>query len=263
MAEETEKTESSPLSSLGNAIPSLYYDVIGRVVPGTAFLMSWRNVRGHLDGDASHILLLVGFGYIVGMLMTPCYYVLTAPIVGSWKLLNYLFRNNKKWKIPENRGGRGNDVVGLARPDLGATLAKMQAEAVLCANLAAGFIFLKILPLSTYFNSELGTGLDPMPPPLAWSIVSFLVFIAWLRYAGWIGRQARLIELLDKDKMERSMLDDTARDLSPSRSDPSRVNQEIASSNSTIVPRTAENLLHDDSAAATRLPAVLGVPKSS
>jgi hypothetical protein len=131
--------DSGPLVELGKVIPSIYYDLIARVGAGVPFLviLFWDRKEFFSDPSWAKIGLLVGAGYVTGLLLTPISF-LWSPI--GWAVAKILGAPTD-WK----RGSYGNDEVSRANAEAGATLAKMQAEATLCLNLFSGFLLLNIL----------------------------------------------------------------------------------------------------------------------
>jgi hypothetical protein len=192
---ESEKPESGSLTSLGGVIPSLYYDLIARVAPGLVFLLSLDITRAYLaeHRDGLTATLLLALGYVVGLLLTPFYEILIAPL---W-LIARVQAVRRLAGLPERSPRSGNDVVGLQRSDYGATLAKMQAESVLCANVTSGLAILRFLPLHSYVSPvTLGTtGSGLSCASFTWLLI-FLLVVTNYRYGMWIGRQAQIIALL-------------------------------------------------------------------
>src|SRR5271169_1020645 len=75
------------LKSAGEIIPSLYYDLIARVCAGVPFvllLVYWNeeDVRGlsSMFGSSGAALLVVLFGYLAGLLLTPLSGLFAGPI---------------------------------------------------------------------------------------------------------------------------------------------------------------------------------------
>jgi|ERR1700722_6978187 hypothetical protein len=136
MAEES----GSTLGAVSKVVPSIYYDLIARVCAGVPFLvvLLWphRNLFGEITW--SKLAILLGAGYVVGMLLTP----LSLP----WLLVHGLKRYGFRLKgINFKEGESGTDEIAAKDKEAGETLSKMQAEALLCENLFSGFALLLIL----------------------------------------------------------------------------------------------------------------------
>jgi hypothetical protein len=131
--------EPGGLGGIGNLIPSLYYDLIARVCAGVPFLgvLLW-DYRGKFGSVTwSKLTLLLGAGYVLGLILTP----LSAP----WDLVQLLVRKVLKTPFDWKEGASGGDEVDKKDKAAGATIAKMQAEAVLCQNLFTAFLVLVII----------------------------------------------------------------------------------------------------------------------
>lgn len=193
---ESEKTESASLTSLGGIIPSLYYDLIARVAPGLVFLLSFDAIRKGLNEhrDGLTATLLLAFGYVVGLLLTPFFEIIIAPL---WLLMR-LQAVRRLMGLPKADLRSGNDVVGLQRADYGATLAKMQAESVLCANVASGLVIVRYLPWESYVSPVAAGATGAVPSVSFPLLVIFLIIAANYRYGMWVGRQAQVINLIQK-----------------------------------------------------------------
>jgi hypothetical protein len=135
--------DSGALDGLGKIIPSIYYDLIARVCAGVAFVTVLLWDHRSLLGDVTwaKITLLLGAGYIVGLVITP----LSLP----WGLFQLLVR--RMLKMPDwdwHEGPSLSDQITARDKQAGGTLGKMQAESVLCENLFSGFLLLTILNIS-------------------------------------------------------------------------------------------------------------------
>jgi hypothetical protein len=134
MAEETGGFEG-----LGKVIPSIYYDLIARVCAGVPFLavLLWDERTAFGDPTWSKLALLFGAGYVAGLVLTP----LSLP----WVPVHVLLRRKLKMPLNLDTGASLTDDIASRNRDAGETLAKMQAEAVLCENLFGAFLLLIIL----------------------------------------------------------------------------------------------------------------------
>jgi hypothetical protein len=129
--------EPGALDELGRIVPSVYYDLIARVCAGVPLLtiILWEKRSAFGEVTWSKLSLLLGAGYIVGLVLTP----LCLP----WGPVQFLTRRLCKmppWEWDE--GWSLMDQITAKDKEAGATLAKMQAEAVLCQKLFGGFVLL-------------------------------------------------------------------------------------------------------------------------
>jgi hypothetical protein len=79
--------DEAPLKSVGEVVLSLYYDLIARVCAGVPFILLLLN---HLAeqlkrltsamGASGTVLLVVLFGYLLGLLLTPLAGSIAVPI---------------------------------------------------------------------------------------------------------------------------------------------------------------------------------------
>jgi hypothetical protein len=132
--------DTGALEGLGKIIPSAYYDLIARVCSGVPFLaiLLWEHRGSFGDVTWAKLTLVLGVGYIVGLVLTPLSFL--------WGLLQLLVRRVLKmpaWKWRE--GPQLSDLISAKNKEAGATLAKMQAEAILCQNLFTAFLLLIII----------------------------------------------------------------------------------------------------------------------
>jgi hypothetical protein len=157
--------DSGPLTEIAKVVPSVYYDLIARVSAGTPFLVTllwpYRENYGELTWEK--LLLLLGAGYIVGLLLTALS-VLWLPV--ELLIMVVLRTPMKNWR----RGLTRNDEIAVRSEQAGATLAKMQAEATLCQNLFSGFSLLVllnhtniVLELTPSNRTRGGLGKDVLP----------------------------------------------------------------------------------------------------
>lgn len=155
---------------LVSQIPSLYYDLIARVLAGAPFalLIVWE-LRCYVEvgsdfpltGTLLILVLLVG-SYLIGLLLTPLCACLSVPVRIAMRpklsTMKYGPRDSDGTDQSRRDANKGSteksrwnviqasenisqwmDQIGFQHADAGATLAKMQAEAVLCQNLLGGF----------------------------------------------------------------------------------------------------------------------------
>jgi len=136
------------LDKISEIVPTLYYDLIARFVPGAATLGAYlyfahqslheleRNT--HLTG-AAFIAVLIGGSYLLGLVLTPIGTVSGALFA---KLANAYTRSNR-YRIDEV----WKKVDELARKDPAAApiFGKMAAEVTLCENLFAGVLIVVLI----------------------------------------------------------------------------------------------------------------------
>jgi hypothetical protein len=199
MAEASESSTS--LGSVWAVVPSIYYDLIARVAPGALFLLSIDDARTliTLPSDGLRWVLVLGSSYVAGLVLTPLSDLVIAPV---WGLCNVPLV--RQWlDIPG--GARvprcANDVIEAVRPELGSTLAKMQAETVLCGNLAAGYALLLWLPVKSLLTSY------KVPECNRSTLIGgfvFLVVVASYRYVLYIGRQVQVYKILIDENLKKS-----------------------------------------------------------
>ena len=127
-SEEVDAEMAEGFSKVGEVIPSVFYDLIVRIVPGTTVVVtvSYLNRQTfHPDVDRiERTALIIGAGYVVGLLLsafsTGLLWLLTRPD----KLRPYA--DESFWvRIREYQDDK----------DLSALLAKMVAESTCCENL--------------------------------------------------------------------------------------------------------------------------------
>jgi hypothetical protein len=131
------------MGDLGKIIPSMYYDLIARVGAGAPFLVAllWNHHAEFGEITWIKIALLLGAGYITGLVLTP-FSSLWAPI--------YL-QVRRTSDGPDKNLSRSlwdvslMDYISAKDKEAGATIAKMRAEAVLSANLFTGFLLLWLI----------------------------------------------------------------------------------------------------------------------
>jgi len=186
--------ESGSLSSLGQLIPSVFYDLIARVCPGVAFLVAlfWhkRHAIEHLVHNAwVGFFLLLGAGYIAGLLLTTLSLLWTV-LIGLPIQCAFNIRINE-WSR--------NDEIAEVNPEAGTTLAKMQAEATLAQNLLTGFVVLWI----AVEKGALCLGPIKHYP---WAIFPVLGGSVVFRTAVYLGRQQKLYEMYFPERTPRRSL---------------------------------------------------------
>jgi hypothetical protein len=132
--------DTGALEGLGKIIPSVYYDLIARVGSGVPFLavLLWGHRSSFGEVTWAKLTLVLGAGYIVGLVLTP----LSFP----WGFLQLIARRVLKMPAWDWREGPHlSDLISAKNKEAGTTLAKMQAEAILCQNLFTAFLLLIII----------------------------------------------------------------------------------------------------------------------
>jgi hypothetical protein len=177
---------------LAMIVPSLYYDIIARVMPGAAFLKAVIPLQNltitESSSDWIRLLLLLGGGYLAGLIL-PLSALIVLPVDAFiWLRSDQTFRD---WLL-----GSPNDAIGTKSAEAGSTIGKMQAEATLCGNVAAGLAVAMALPktmcipLIAYVHDRY----------LLLIGFAFLILVANFRQAAYRGRQKNLYRMhVDKD----------------------------------------------------------------
>jgi hypothetical protein len=129
------------LEKLGESIPSVYYDLIARVVPGGALIALIALTEPDVSALFERLeplagtLVAVAVSYLAGILLTPLGSLLfEAPVLVASR--GYAparqFAADRLWPVIDRIGHRNAALAG--------TLAKMAAEVTLCQNLMAGTV---------------------------------------------------------------------------------------------------------------------------
>jgi len=214
-------------TKLASVIPSLYYDLIARVCAGVPLLalLFWqqRQLFAPLGRSPSvAFLLLLGAGYIAGLLLTPFSPVWSFPLLPFFNERFGLPKasilpSRSKAGTPATESGAAlmstrNDRVGAVDPAAGATLAKMQAEATLCKNLTTAFVLLGFVDLLGLADVP---ALHGASAGLLISVFVLLWFTALFRTALYLGRQNLLYRIFVEDRLVHSALAEGVSDPSP------------------------------------------------
>jgi hypothetical protein len=213
--------ESGPLLSLAQLLPSVYYDLIARVCAGVPFLalVLWTK-RQSLDGLVSSswvgFLLLLGAGYIVGLLLTPFTLFwsiligLPTQIILFKKFREALWSRFLNKKSADGKKGIVDDFSSLwsqydeiakANKEAGTTIAKMAAEATLSQNLLSGFV---VLIIADEEKMHLMPSLGDRDAEYRWAIFLALLASAIFRTVAYLGRQDGLYRDYSLDKKRAS-----------------------------------------------------------
>lgn len=129
-------------------VPTFYYDLIARILPGTAFLvaLTWNNPLTYgTPKDGPQLVLLIGAGYLAGMFLTAVsliidfiwegcveYYKKNGSLIGiSWTKINPTSLFMITAEI---------DAIRDKKPDVGDILFKMFAEVTASENMLIGYV---------------------------------------------------------------------------------------------------------------------------
>jgi hypothetical protein len=137
---ESGSEPTSLLEKGASVVPTLYYDIIARIIPGSAFIaaVSWDKSHAVPEwinaGQVGSGLLFVCFSYLAGMLLTSISVLLFD--LAIWQLLSIFIPGLwSPWAISENI-----DELSATKPAAAAELLKMFGEATLFENALAGVI---------------------------------------------------------------------------------------------------------------------------
>lgn len=171
MNKVVEETEALT-EKLGNIVPEFYYDLIGRIVPGTILLaithIALTGTIVPLNSDKIcetaavivGVALLMPITYAIGIILTPFHYFLQL-LFSSWEphLLRVTYPDiydkrltveKSKFRVIKRRRQIAKTKESLSyeawRSNARARqlIPKMQAEVQLCNNLVIGLIFIEI-----------------------------------------------------------------------------------------------------------------------
>ena len=130
-------------------------------------------------------LLLVGAGYLAGLLLT------TLSVLWSL-LIGLVIRIAFRTRAANFRHASRNDEIAAADKDAGVTIAKMQAEATLCQNLLSAFVVLIFANDTGAFTVSAlmghGTG-------CRWTVFFVLLVAAVFRTVVYLERQNSLYSI--------------------------------------------------------------------
>lgn len=147
-----DKDSGGFIEKAAESVPALYYDLVARILPGSAFCFaaSWSPAsESSARFDLSDLALLIGAGYLVGILLTG---VSTLLLDWSWACVVKLPLVKKFADGADVTGGPARlalqiDSVLVRNADAGHTLFKMFGEAVACENMLSGLLVLLAFPL--------------------------------------------------------------------------------------------------------------------
>jgi hypothetical protein len=175
--------DSGVLESLGKVIPSMYYDLIARVCVGVPFLVMllWNPDISLDEITWEKLVLLFGAGYITGLVLTSLTFVFV-PVDLAIAVSLKIHINNWQW----------TDEISARDKDMGATLAKMHAEKMLCQSLFCAFL---LLILSNWVAIFRIPSLDALPTVYRWAISLMLGFAAIFRAYVYLRRLKHLHQI--------------------------------------------------------------------
>jgi hypothetical protein len=205
----SEQPKSGVIETAVSVVPTLFYDLIARVIPGTAFCvaLTWKSYFGEGSKigamSATSLTLLVGAGYLTGMFLTCISWLVCE--IPLWPLANRVascLTGVKDLSGPKQIG-IDMDKIALRDRVFGNELFKHLAEAVACENTFSGFLLLWIACMwsdGTWPESSVLSGLQRGNVLLP-AIALLMVFTIAFRQGAVSVRTKKLLELtpLDRD----------------------------------------------------------------
>jgi hypothetical protein len=193
------------MDSIRGLVPEIYYDMIARVAAGVPlvailFAPSLENMES--VSNAASFLLLLGFGYVTGHLLTTIS-ILHNVAVWNPAVLRRVKRHLRlKHQILSNSPLRAFDEVyhridwaAKRDPNAGAIMKKMEAGATLSDSLLSGWLILLLYQLC---GGRVHWLIDPGWYPWVAAAVTFgLLATAFFRRVAFIARQDSLLSSLD------------------------------------------------------------------
>lgn len=196
------------MDSIRGLVPEIYYDMIARVaagVPLIAILFTPPLDRLESVSNAASFVLLLGFGYIAGHLLTTISVFLNLVFWNPWILRRVKRRLGLKREIEPDNPLRAFDEVyhridraAKADANAGAIMKKMEAGATLSDNLLSGWLVILSYQL---LGGRVEWLIDAMWRPWAALAVTLgLIATAYVRRVAFIVRQDSLLSALDLDR---------------------------------------------------------------
>ena len=192
--------EPEPKAAAG-IIPSLYYDLIARVLPGGAVvapvLMDYRELRESAPEGWAGFLVFLGASYVTGTLADPIRRSARCTVgivIRSWLGIE----QNTSWTRLGAAFSRRSDRISEKNAEAGTTLRKMQAETVLAANLVVGYVAIWayfVASRSSSSHSPIATYFTGRPWRFHAGALLVLFVAAWFRQAAYLHRQKALYDL--------------------------------------------------------------------
>lgn len=182
--------ETPEATSVLTWVPQLFYDLIGRVVPGAAVSASYflllrdsAEVKSLVSflltesgGLSLPVLLLIGLllSYLVGVLLGAIGFLVQS---SEWKTETITLSIHEPPNLETQALLRSfmYDAVQLYNPQVGARLAKLSAEQHMCRVLMVGFIGLVPTRLALQTQHILGTGPGTLCATIILSFVALVV----------------------------------------------------------------------------------------
>lgn len=199
MAGEDSKSKGGIIESAVGVVPSLYYDLIARIVPGMAFCVAaaWDSNLFKF-GTAIDLSILVGAGYLAGMLLTTVTYI-TSDVI--WFLIVLIARNLDGYAELRGPWGIGMQLDKIAMTDQHSyrEILKFFAEAVACENLLSGFLILLIGRCNSWPTTSILARQDVSNCLLV--MVGVLLFVSAVLRSYGVSR--RLLNLQEIDQARR------------------------------------------------------------
>jgi hypothetical protein len=197
------------MDSIKGLIPEIYYDMIARVaagVPLVAILFSPSFEDVERVSNAATFILLLGFGYIAGHVLTA---ISTALNLVLWNPIFVRIVQNKaklRFRFENYNTMRVFDVIyqridWAAQKDAnsGAIMKKMEAGAALSDNLLSGWLV--ILAHQTFGGVlQWSIGLQSWNLSIMALVTGVLILSVYVRRGALIVRQDRLLDLLGYDE---------------------------------------------------------------
>ena len=196
------------MDSIRGLIPEIYYDMIARVaagVPLVAILFAPPLDRLESVSNAASFVLLLGFGYIAGHLLTTISVFLNLVLWNRRILRPVKRRLRLKHEITPDNPLRAFDEVyhridraAKADASAGAIMKKMEAGATLSDNLLSGWL---IILLYQQVGGRVEWLIDAgWRPWVALAVTLGLLATCYVRRVAFIVRQDSLLSSLDLDR---------------------------------------------------------------
>lgn len=176
---------NSRITQSGKLIPQIFYDLIGRIIPGAILLfLFFYIVEGcHLfisfktilfDGNFNYFpIFIVGIflSYFIGIVFGALGYFIYGK---EWKRnINNIDFNSLDFCESQTKASYIYDVIQHMAPDAGARLAKLSAEMNMCRVLIIGFIVLVI-------TNFVKNGVSCLSSWITFALLIFFIISAWL-----------------------------------------------------------------------------------
>lgn len=193
------------MDSIRGLVPEIYYDMIARVAAGVPLVaILFAPPPGQMDrvSNASSFILLLGFGYIAGHLLTTVSFFLNLFLWNPW-----ILRPLKRWLAlkheirPDNPLRAFNEIydridrTAKVDPNAGAIMKKMEAGATLSDSLLSGWLIIQFYQL---FGGRVQWMIDARWHPwVATAVTLGLIATVYVRRVAFIVRQDSLLSALE------------------------------------------------------------------